>query len=101
MNVSNNVSSINAQQTIMNTSANNVANVNTNSYIPKDTIAVGKGDSVSTNTRISDDTGSTRSQTDLAKETTTQIVSQNATGVNVAAIKTKDQMLGSLLDMKA
>lgn len=41
------------------------------------------------------------SQTNLAKEMTTQIVAQDVTAVNISAIKTQDEMLGSLLDIKA
>jgi flagellar hook protein FlgE len=56
----------------MNTTAGNIANMNTQ--------------------------GST---TDLAKEIPNQIVAQNVNSANVSAIKTQDQMLGSLLDIKA
>jgi len=72
MNISNNVSSIQTQQSSLNKSAHNIANLNT------------KG-----------------SSTDLSKEFTSQIITQGATEVNVNAIKTHDQMLGSLLDIKA
>ena len=102
MNISNNISSINAQQTSLNTSANNIANVNTDGFVPKDTRITSAGNhSVTTNTRTADDSGQTQSQTDIAKELTDQIVAQDATGFNVAAIKTQDEMLGSLLDIKA
>ena len=37
MNISNNISSIQAHQTMMNTSANNVANVNSDGFKPSDT----------------------------------------------------------------
>ncbi|MBW6487615.1 MAG: hypothetical protein K0A91_00925 [Sulfurimonas sp.] len=56
---------------------------------------------VKANTRMADNNGSTRSQTDLAKEISDQIILQNATAVNVTAIRTQDEMLGSLLDTKA
>ena len=101
MNISSNISSIGSHQTLQNTSANNIANVNSDGFIPKDTRLSGTGSSVTANTRLADDNGSQRSQTDVAKELTNQIVSQNATGVNVSAIKTQDEMLGSLLDIKA
>ena len=74
MNISSNISSISANQTMMNTSAHNIANVNT---------------------------GGAKNQTDLAKDMTNQIVAQDTTSVNVSAIKTQDEMLGSLLDIKA
>ncbi len=101
MNISSNISSITSHQTMMNTGANNIANVNTDGYIPKDTRMTDTGNSVTTNTRTSDDTGSKMSQTNLAKELTDQIVSQDAVAVNVSAIRTQDEMLGSLLDIKA
>ena len=79
MNLSNNVTSIQAQQTALNSSAVNVANIN----------------------RTSSDGSSMPSETDLAKEMTNQIMAQSAKEVNVSAIKTADEMFGSLLDIKA
>ncbi|WP_455756025.1 flagellar basal body rod C-terminal domain-containing protein [Sulfurimonas sp.] len=101
MNISSNVSSIGSHQKMMNTSANNIANTNTDGFVPKDTRMSNNGDSVSANTRVSDNNGSPRSQTDLAKEITDQITIEDTTAVNVSAIKTQDEMLGSLLDIKA
>lgn len=72
MNISNNISSIQAHQTMLNTSANNVANL-----------------------------GSQASQTDLSKEMVTQMVVEDVTALNVTAIKTQDEMFGTLLDIKA
>jgi flagellar hook protein FlgE len=101
MNVSANVSSILAHQTMMNTNANNVANVNTDGFIPSDTKMSDNGDSVRANTNLASDNGSSKSQTDLAKEIPDQIIAQDATAVNVSAIKTQEEMFGSLLDIKA
>ena len=101
MNISNNVSSIQAHQTFLNTNANNVANVNSDGFIPSDTRLKDNGNSVSANVTQADDTGSPRSQTDLAKEIPDQIVIQAGTAANVEAIKTQDEILGSLLDIKA
>jgi len=102
MNISNNVSSIQAHQTMLNTSANNIANVNTDKFVPNDTrITNSSNSSVSAYNVKNDDNGSQKSQTDLAKEIPDQIIAQDATGVNVAAIKTQDQMFGTLLDIKA
>ena len=86
---------------MLNTTANNVANVNTDGFRPSDTRMFGAEDSVAAKNVKADDTGSLRSQTDLAKEIPDQIIAQNATGVNVAAIKTQDELFGSLLDIKA
>ena len=101
MNISSNVSSIQSHQTMMNTNANNVANANTDGFVPSDTRISSNEGSVSANTRKADNTGAKTSQTDLAKEIPDQIVAQGATAVNVTAIKTQDEMLGSLLDIKA
>lgn len=100
MNISSNISSISSHQTQLNTSANNVANVNTDGFRPSDTKISSNGESTTTSTRLSDDTGSSKSQTDIAKELTDQIITQDATAVNVTAIKTQDEMFGSLLDIK-
>lgn len=100
MNISNNISSIQSHQTMMNVNANNVANVNTDGFVPSGTkMSSGQG-SVTANTRQADDNGSPKSQTDLSKEIPNQIVAQRVTEANVSAIKTQDEMLGSLIDMK-
>lgn len=101
MNVSTNISSIQAHQNMMNTSANNVANVNTDRFVPTNTRVVGSENSLRADNVKADDTGSKISQTDLAKEITTQIIAQDTTALNVNAIRTQDEMLGSLLDIKA
>ena len=101
MNISNNISSIQAHQTMLNTTANNVANVTTDKYVPSDTRITDNGDSVSAYNVKADDDGSQRSQTDLAKEISDEIIVQDATAVNVTAIKTQDEMFGTLLDIKA
>ena len=86
----------------MSTNANNIANSNTDGFIPSDTrMSNGAGSSVVSNNRQADDTGSLKSQTNLTKEIPDQIIAEKAVGVNVASIKTQDQMLGTLLDMKA
>lgn len=101
MNISTNVSSIQAHQRMINTSANNVANVNTDGFIPSDTRMSNSNNNVSAKNIKADDNGMTKSQTNLAKEIPDMIVAEKGVGVNVAAIKTQDEMLGSLLDMKA
>ncbi len=101
MNISNNVSSIQAHQTMLNVNANNVANVNTDGFVPGDTRMSDDSNSVSANIRLADDNGSDKSQTDLAKELPDQIIAQDAVAVNVSAIRTRDEMMGTLLDMKA
>lgn len=101
MQISNNISSLQANQTFLNTTANNVANVNTDGFIPKDTRVTNSGGSPTANTRSADDSGSTKSQTDLTKEIPDTIVAGGIAEANVAAIKTEDEMFGTLLDIKA
>jgi flagellar basal body rod protein FlgC len=67
MNITNNMSSIQSNQTMMNASASNIAN----------------------------------NKADLSKEMPNQIVVQHATTANVNTIKAQDEMLGSMLDIKA
>lgn len=101
--ISSNVSSILSNQTYMNNDAGNVANVNTDRYVPRDTVvreADNKGSTTAVTTRATDN-GSEKSQTNLVKEITDQITIENVTAANVEAIKTQDKMLGSLLDLKA
>jgi len=72
MNISNNVNAIQTNQQMMDKSATNVANINT-----------------------------PNSNVDLSKEIPTQIVAQDVESANVSAIKTQDDMFGSLLDIKS
>jgi len=101
MNISNNVSSIQAHQTFLNTNANNIANVNSDGFIPSDTKLKDNKSSVTANTVKADNSGSTQSQTSLAKEIPDQISIQAGVSANVEAIKTQNDILGSLLDIKA
>jgi len=101
MAISNNVASLQANQTFLNTTANNVANVNTDRFIPKDTRITNPSGTPHAEVRDSDDGGLKRSQTDLSKEIPDQITQGGVAEVNVAAIKTQDQMFGTLLDIKA
>jgi flagellar hook protein FlgE len=102
MNISNNISSMMANQSYLNNGANNIANSNTDGFIPNSTVLKqSSNDSVVANSRVASDTGSQKSQTDLNKEIPDQIVAQNGFSVNSSAIKTQDEMLGTLLDMKA
>jgi flagellar hook-associated protein FlgK len=101
--ISSNLSTILSHQTFMNNDAGNVANVNTDRYVPNSTVieeADSKG-STKAVTSKADDIGGEKSQTNLAKEITDQITIENATAANVEAIRTQDKMLGSLLDLKA
>ncbi len=100
MNISNNISSIQAHQTMLNVNANNIANVNTNTFIPSDTKISNKSTSISADIRPADDNRSDKSQTDLSKELSDQTIAQSAVAVNISAIRTQEEMMGTLLDMK-
>jgi len=100
--ISTNVSSIQANQVMLDANANNIANVNTDGFRPTDVrMSNNSNESVTANLRVANDTGSSKSQTDLAKEIPDQIVGVNVAAVNVTAIRTQDEMMGSLLDIKA
>jgi flagellar basal body rod protein FlgB len=96
-----NISSIVALQDFNNNSASNIANVNTNHYRPTNTVieesSVGSVKAISSK---ADDNGSSLSQTNLVKEITDQIVIENTTFYNVAAIRVQDTIIGTLLDIK-
>jgi hypothetical protein len=99
--ISSNVSSIMSNQTYMNNNAGNIANANTDGYIPRNTtINETQNGGTKATTTMATDTGSTRSQTDLTKEITDQVTIENNTVANVQAIRTQNEMLGSLLDIK-
>jgi flagellar hook protein FlgE len=100
MNISGNLSSIQAHQTLLDNSANNVANVNTDRFVPRaGTISEGAGNSVQAQVSAGTDNGSVNSQTDLGRELTDQIIFERGVEANVASIRTQDQMYGSLLDI--
>jgi len=67
MNISPNISSITANQSFLNTTADSIKN----------------------------------QSGDLAKDMTNLIVAEDVNAVNVTAIKAQDEMLGTLLDIKA
>ncbi|MBN2870898.1 MAG: hypothetical protein JXK04_08095 [Campylobacterales bacterium] len=99
--ISSNVSSILSNQTYMNNNAHNVANVNTDRFVPQNTtISETQNGGTKANTSSATDNGSERSQTNLAKELTDQITIENVNAANVQAIRTRDDMMGSLLDIK-
>lgn len=77
----------------MNTSAHNVANVNTENYNASQTTISNNNDAVVAQTR------QTQNRTDLTKEFTDQITVEKSFEANAVSIKAKDEMIGSLLDM--
>jgi len=102
MSISTNISSLQANQTFMNTNADNIANVNTDGFRPtQTTISNPSQGAIQANLSKADDTGSPKSQTDLTKEISDQVIIGGVSQANVTAIKTQDEMMGSLLDIKA
>ena len=72
MNISNNINSIYNNQTAMDVSANKVANISNKN-----------------------------SDADLSQEIPKQMIAQKAVEADVISIKTQDDVLGTLLDIKA
>ena len=99
LNFSANVSSMIAHQGFANTNANNIANVNTDGFVPAQTNLNSSSGGVSASFQKADDNGSPISQTDLSKEIPDQLIVQNGHEVQASAIKTQDEMIGSLLDI--
>ena len=101
VNFSANVSSLGAHQDFASANANNIANVNTDGFIPTQTNLTNAGSSVQASFSLADDNGSSLSQTDLATEITDQIIIENGSEAQAVAIRTQDNLLGSLLDILA
>ncbi len=99
--ISSSVSSIQANRSYMNANAVNVANVSSDGFAPTRTTMQesSKGGVRATFSQESIDSAS-KNQTDLSKELTDQISIEKSVGANVSAIKTQDDMFGSLLDIK-
>jgi len=90
-----NATAMTAMSNWMNNSANNVANVNTEKYNATQTTITNQDNAV-----VAQSSKSTNG-TDLATEFTDQIALDKSFEANADTIKTQDEMLGSLLDMKA
>ena len=90
-----NANAMNAMSTWMNNSANNVANVNTQTYKATQTTLSEEANSVVANS------STTENNTDLTTEFPDQIALEAGFEANTKPIQTEDEMIGSLLDMKA
>jgi len=101
VNFSANVSSLIAHQNFANTNANNIANVNTDSFVPTRTTLSDTSGGVRASFQKADNNGSSLSQTDLNREMTDQVIVQRGHQVQGSAIRTQDDMLGALLDIIA
>ena len=89
--ISTNLNAMRAHATWMNAISDNVANVDTENYDASRTV-LNAGP-----TAVSEPTGQ---GTDLIKEIPEQIVVADGFSAQVTAVKTRDEILGTLLDMK-
>jgi len=89
-----NVSSMIAHQDWMANSANNVANVNTDSFSSTQTTIQNPSEG-----SVQAVSSQTDSSTNLAREFTEQISIEKGHGANAQAVKAYDEMLGSLIDL--
>jgi len=102
MNIGNSTSSIYAHQDLLNSSAHNIANSNTENFERIETNIVedsNKNNVTSVSEKIEND--HIYSDTDLVKEMTNQIISYQAVGANAVSIQTQNEVSGTLLDIKA
>lgn len=86
----------------MDVSANNIANVNTPGFEQSDLVQVsGNAGAVSGTIRRIPNPDSTSSGTDLAKEMGGEMtMAKTGYSANLKVIKTQDEMLGNLLDIR-
>lgn len=101
MNINNSTSSIYAHQELLNSSAHNIANSNTDKFERIDTRINenGKDGVKAVSTKIENQ--NPYSNTDLVKEMTDQVISYHAVGANAVSIKTQNELEGTILDIKA
>ena len=83
-----------AHQEWMSNNANNVANLNTDGFGSIQTTIQSSSEG-----SIEASSSSTQNATDLAKELTEQIPIEKGTEANAKAIKSYDEMIGSLIDL--
>ena len=90
-----NVNAMMAMSNWMGNNAHNVANVNTEEFKATQTTITNQNDAVVAQSV------QTQNSTDLATEFTDQISLERAFEANTKPIQAQDEMLGTLLDMKA
>ena len=86
-----NSTSMMAHQSLMNVTANNVANVNSDNFSAKDA-------KIENNLEVN--VRDTNKPTNLTKEMTDMISTQNGFDAQSPIIKTENEMLGTLLNLK-
>jgi flagellar hook protein FlgE len=87
-----NSTSMMSHQNLMNITSNNIANVNSKNFDAK-------GAKIENNLEVT--IRDINKPTDLTKEITDMISTQDGFEAQVPVIKTEDKMMGTLLDMKA
>jgi flagellar hook protein FlgE len=91
------LSGMNAAQTRLGASANNVANLATEGFKRQDTVQTAQaGGGVSTSVRESPQVGNA-----LEQDVVSQLQAKNSFIANLAVFKTTDKMAGALLDTRA
>jgi flagellar hook protein FlgE len=92
---------MNAHNSWLNANANNIANVNTDRFIPTQTNLSENNGSVEATFKKADDMKLHTSQTDLNKEIPEQILASYGFRANAVSFRTYDEMMGSVIDLKA
>lgn len=99
---SSSISSMGAHSVWMDVNANNIANINTDKFKSVDTRLQGESSqSIRAFIKEGSENFSKKSASELSKELTDQIPIEKGYGVNAKVIKMQNEMLGTLLDMKA
>jgi flagellar hook protein FlgE len=91
-----NINSLKMHTNFMSNSAKNIANINSQGYTSISTPLQNTGSN-----SIEEISHSSKFPTDLAFESTNQILIEEGIKANVSAIKTEDTMLGTIMDLKA
>ncbi|MDD2697734.1 MAG: hypothetical protein PHF17_02905 [Arcobacteraceae bacterium] len=96
-----NISSIYANQDLLNNSAHNIANSTTKGFgrIETNIVESNLNNPEAINTKTRND--SEYSNTDLTKEITNQILSYTAISANAVVLRTQNEVNGTLLDIYA
>ena len=89
-----NANSMIAHQDWMNNNANNIANVNTDGFNSTATTLQNPNDG-----NVQAVSSKTDGSTDLSREITEQIPIEKGFAANAQAVKTYDEMIGSLIDL--
>ena len=89
-------SSLNAHQAFVNNTSHNIANVNSKEFSAiSSNLSEGSEGSVNLQSKSSNE------GTDLNKEMPNLIVGEKGHSANAKSVKTQDEMLGTVLDLKA